>query len=315
MSGQSAPVEAVERFREHLRSLVGVAPVTVGLAVSGGPDSLALLLLARAALSGKVRAATVDHGLRPESAQEAEYVAAICARLGVPHAILRPSTRITGNVQSAARQARYALLEDWRRGQGLDWVATAHHADDQAETLMMRLNRGSGVAGLSGVRAVNRHVIRPLLGWRRSDLDAVVAAVGLDPVADPSNSDEHYDRVRLRRQLRETEWIDPAALARSAAALAEAEASLDWAAQGLWMERAVRTGTGIRIDTAGVPAELRRRLVRRALAELGDGATPRGEALGRLIAQLEAGRIATLAGVKAQGGRLWEFAPAPLRRT
>ena len=314
MDGPTPPAEAVERFRSDLDSLVGDLPDGLGLAVSGGPDSLALLLLARAALPGRVRAATVDHQLRPEAADEAAFVASLCARLGVPHDILRPAAPIIGNLQSAARQARYALLEDWRRSRALDRLATAHHADDQAETLLMRLNRGSGLAGLSGVRAVNGSVVRPLLAWRRSELEAIVAESGIDPVNDPSNSDERFDRVRLRRQLRQAEWIDAAALARSAAALAEAEAALEWAADRLWAERSSRSDSGIRLDPEDLPAELRRRLVRRALEHLSPGAAPRGEALGRFIAALEVGEAATLAGVKGRGGRFWEFGPAPPRR-
>lgn len=314
MSGLSPPVEAVERFRSDLESLIGGAPIMLGLAVSGGADSLALLLLGHAALPGRVKAATVDHGLRAEAMQEAAFVTSTCARLGVAHEILRPSAPIEGNVQSGARQARYALLEEWRRGQGLDWIATAHHADDQAETLLMRLNRGSGVAGLSGVRAVNRHVVRPLLGWRRSELAEIVASSGLEAVADPSNSDDRFDRVRLRRQLGEAEWIDTLAVARSAAALAEAEASLEWAADRIWTERAVRSAAGIRLDPADLPTELRRRLVARALDHFAPGAAPRGDALSRFIAALDAGNVATLAGVKGKGGRVWEFSLAPPRK-
>lgn len=314
MDGSTPPAEAVERFRSDLAALGCEAPNGLGVAVSGGPDSLALLLLARAALPGRVKAATVDHGLRPEAADEAAFVAKLCTRLGVVHETLRPVMPITGNLQSAARQARYALLEDWRGSRSLDWLATAHHADDQAETLLMRLNRGSGVAGLSGVRAVNMRVVRPLLGWRRSELVAIVAGCGIDPVTDPSNSDDRFDRVRLRRQLCQAEWIDAGAVARSAAALAEAEVALEWAAERLWTERAVPFGDGIRLDPEGLPAELRRRLVRRALGHFALGAAPRGDALGRFIEALEAGETTTLAGVMGHGGPIWELGPAPPRR-
>ncbi|HZU63565.1 MAG TPA: tRNA lysidine(34) synthetase TilS, partial [Novosphingobium sp.] len=144
----------------------------LGLAVSGGPDSLALLLLAHAAWPGRVAAATVDHGLRPESAGEAAEVARICAGLGVAHATL-PVSIGPGNIQTEARTARYAALAQWMAAEGLAALATAHHADDQAETLLLRLNRASGVAGLAGVRAralvpgSRLLLLRPLLGWRR----------------------------------------------------------------------------------------------------------------------------------------------------
>jgi len=273
------------------------------------------LLLAAAAVPGAVEAATVDHGLRAASAGEATFVARICGALGMPHATLRPAEPITGSVQAAARRARYALLEDWRQARVLDWILTAHHADDQAETLLMRLNRGAGVAGLSGVRAINRPVLRPLLGWRRAELEAIVRAAGIEPVADPSNVDERFDRARIRRQLGEAGWIDPPALAHSALALAEADAALDWAADQLMEERATGTGAAARLDVGGLPAELRRRLLLRMLRQVDPAADPRGDELSRLLATLERGGTATLAGVKCRGGAEWRFEPAPPRRT
>src|SRR5690349_4594682 len=107
----------------------------VGLAVSGGPDSLALLLLAVRARPAGLRAATVDHQLRPESGAEAEAVAAICAQLRIPHETL--PVRVEGSVQAAARAARYAVLGQWCGRHGLTHLATAHHVDDQAETMLM----------------------------------------------------------------------------------------------------------------------------------------------------------------------------------
>lgn len=297
------------RFRADLEALTGAPPARLGLAVSGGPDSLALLLLAQAAYPGRIAAATVDHGLRPESAGEAAFVARVCAGLDVPHAILAAGMTATANLQAAARERRYALLGQWAEAAGASPVATAHHADDQAETLVMRLLRGSGLAGLSAIRAARPGVVRPLLGWRRAELAAIVRAAGLAPVADPSNQDRRFDRVRVRAGLAEADWLDPVPLARSAAALAEAEAALDWAAERLWAERV----DGDTLDPAGLPAELRRRLVLRLLAAKG-GPAPRGHAVGRLLATLEEGGTATLAGVKCEGGKVWRFTAAPLRR-
>src|SRR5262245_44808706 len=105
--------ELVDRFRSDIAALTGAAPARLGIAVSGGPDSLALLLLAQAAFPGAVAAATVDHGLRTESATEARFVARICVRLGVPHAILAADEPIAGNVQAGARALRYRLLGQW----------------------------------------------------------------------------------------------------------------------------------------------------------------------------------------------------------
>ena len=305
----------VPRFRADVEALIGPAPARLGVAVSGGPDSLAMLLLAQAAFQGQVEAATVDHGLRPESAGEAKYVARLCSQLGVAHETLRPDEPITGNLQSSARRVRYALLEAWRLERSLDWVLTAHHADDQAETLLMRLNRGAGVGGLSGVRDVNARVLRPLLGWRRAELAGILDEVGIKGVVDPSNTDERFDRALIRRRMAEADWLDPSALARSAQALAEAEEALEWSAHGLAEQRITRNGAGVRLDPSGLPAELRRRLAMRALRCIDHDAAPRGDALGRLLLTLERGGVATLAGVKARGGKAWRFEPAPPRKS
>lgn len=307
--------ELVARFRSDTEALTGAAPARLGVAVSGGPDSLALLLLAHAAFPGRVAAATVDHGLRPESGAEAAFVAGICAGLGVPHSILAAGDAIAGNVQSAARALRYRLLARWAEDEGAAWLLTAHHRDDQAETLIMRLQRGAGLSGLSGIRATARiagaAVARPLLGWPRAALAGLVAGAGLVPVDDPSNADERYDRARLRRRLAGAPWIDAAACARSAAALAEADSALDWTAGRLIAERVRREGEATLFDPAGIPAELRRRIL---LHILGAADPPRGDALQRLLAALEGGGTATLAGVKCEGGALWRFTPAPARR-
>ena len=306
--------EQVARFRADLEALTGVAmPPRLGLAVSGGPDSLALLLLATAAYPGRVHAATVDHGLRPESEDEAAFVAALCDSLGVPHAILRAEMAAGSNLQAEARARRYLLLEEWLGEIDAPFLLTAHHADDQAETLLMRLLRGSGLSGLSGIRAANPPVVRPLLCWRREELAALVKAAGIEPVDDPSNRDERFDRVRVRRHLAEAPWLDPVRLARSAAALGEAEEAVEGMAARLWDARVGRTPDGLTLDPAELPAELRRRLVLAILAALG-GPVPRGEEVTRLLATLAAAGTATLAGVRCSGGALWRFAPAPPRR-
>jgi tRNA(Ile)-lysidine synthase len=312
----------LDRFRADATAL-GVDG-DLGVAVSGGPDSLALLLLAAAAFPGRVQAATVDHGLRPESAGEAQFVAGLCRTLDVPHAILAANVDTSrASLQRAARDARYAALEAWMASQSLRILATAHHVDDQAETLLMRLLRGSGVGGLSGVRArsplpvrgSDTIVIRPLLGWRRAALRDLVEAAGLVAVDDPSNRDPGFDRVRIRGHLNETSWLDPEAMARSAAALAEAEDALTWTAERLWQERARIEEGEISLDPRGLPAELRRRLLLRALDALkADVGPPRGEEITRLLETLAEGGTATLAGVRCTGGELWLFGCAPPRR-
>ncbi len=315
--------DLVSRFRLDLEAVAGVDPGPLALAVSGGPDSLALLLLAHAAFPDQVEAATVDHGLRAESAAEAEAVGRLCGELGVPHRILAAQVEPAGEgLQSAARAARYAALADWMDGNALRLLLTAHHADDQAETLLMRLNRGSGIAGLAGVRASGPvpgsggrlRLGRPLLGWRRSELHALVAAAGVEAARDPGNADERFDRARLRRRLGEAPWLDAAALARSAALLAEAEAALDWTAAPLFAARAEVDEGAVTLRPNGLPPELLRRLVLRCLRQVAPAAKPRGEALAAFIARLEAGGTATLAGVMGAGGETWRFEPEPKRR-
>jgi len=314
----------VDRFAGDLAALCGGSEGLFGVAVSGGPDSLALLLLSEAATPGRVRAATVDHGLRPESKSEAAWVACLCAERRIPHATLSVEVSRAGKgLQAAARAARYAALGGWMRREGIDTLLTAHHADDQAETLLMRLNRGAGPGGLAGIRSASTfppggegaRLCRPLIGWRREALAGIVRDSGLEPVDDPSNSDAAYDRVRIRRRLAEAPWLDAAALARSAAALAEAEEALETMAARLFAERTTRDAQALRLDPEGLPRELLRRLVLRALRTVVDGEAPRGEQVGALIVDLERGGTATLAGVKCAGGSVWRFEPAPPRRT
>ncbi|MCA1662595.1 MAG: tRNA lysidine(34) synthetase TilS [Novosphingobium sp.] len=294
----------------------------LGLAVSGGPDSLALLLLAHEAMPGRFEVATVDHGLRPEGAAEAAMVERLYAKRGIAHATLRPHVALTGNLQAEARAARYAALGEWAGARGLGAIVTAHHRDDQAETLVMRLNRGAGVRGLAGMRgaaAVPGHpgvpLLRPLLGWSRAELAAIVANAGLPPADDPSNRDRRFERVAVRAALTEADWLDPAALAASAAHLAEADEALEWAAAREWEER-VELGSGGLAYRPSAPRAIRLRVLERILAELGREGTPRGSEVARLDGSLVAGGTATLAGVRASvDGEAWRFAPAPPRRT
>ena len=304
----------LHRFRAPLGWIDALA-APVGIAVSGGPDSLALLLLANAAWPGRIRAATVDHQLRPEAAAEAAFVAAICAERAIPHAILVPESPITGSLQNAARLVRYALLESWRAGQGALCMMTAHHADDQAETLLMRLNRGAGVGGLAGIRAANGRLVRPLLGWRRAELEALVVEAGIVPLRDPSNADPRFDRVRMRQALAQASWISVASLSKSAANLADAAAALDWMTERLAAERITAEGDALVLDPRDLPVELVRRLLLAAIARLAPPAAPAGPALDRALAALHAGGRASLGALLLQGGPLWHLAAAPPRRS
>ena len=292
----------------------------VAVAVSGGPDSLALLLLTHALLGERCVAATVDHGLRPEAADEAAWVADLCAARGIDHAILRgplpERAGHTANVSARARALRYDLLHAHADAVGAAHIATAHHADDQVETLIMRLNRGAGVGGLAGVRAVTGRVIRPLLGWRRAELGAIVAAAGIVAVEDPSNVSDRYDRARLRKQLAAIDWIDAARVAASASALADAEEAIGWVMRQLGTDRVAAEGDSLLLDPGDLPFELVRRLVEHCVRQIDPAAEIRGSALVRMVKALESGETAMLGNVVATPRSLgaWRFGKAPPRR-
>lgn len=307
----------------------------LAVAVSGGPDSLALLLLAHEAVGDQVWVLTVDHGLSPHSASDAAQVADDAAQRGLRHATLTWSgPKPVGNLQAAARAARYKLMADWCAAHGVRWLLTAHHADDQAETLLLRLARGSGSGGLAGIRRRRElgngvTLLRPLLDWRRGELAAIVAAAGWTPVDDPANRATRFDRTQARALLAKTPWLRPERLAAAAAHLAEAEAALAWTAELAWASRAEVAGTTIGLDAGGLPGEVQRRLLRRVIATFAPGTDPAGPQLDRWQQRLIAGRRATLAGVVGDGDpgrrqtgagsppgslRCWRFAVAPPRR-
>lgn len=304
----------------------------LGLAVSGGPDSIALLLLAHATMPGMIAVASVDHGLRPEAKGEIALVERIAAERGIPFTSLTVSLA-PGNLQARAREARYAALAGWAQDVGLAAVATAHHADDQAETLLMRLNRGSGLAGLAGVRGrgviddTEVVLLRPLLGWRKVDLASVVSDCGIVAAQDPSNRNLDFERVRLRARLAEAaEWIDPVQLTTSAAHLAESWQALDWYAELDWHEMVMRDadapgGLGFTY-CANVPRVVGIETIMRIIAALGGHAT-RAEAA-RAWDRLWQGKNASIGGVLGQAGvervekvgvmmRVWRFRPEPPR--
>ncbi len=279
---------------------------------------MALLLLAQAALPGRVEAATVDHGLRKEAGDEAADVALLCSEIGVPHETLIVTVG-DGNLQTEARNARYGALAGWTQRRELGALATAHHADDQAETLLMRLNRGSGVSGLAGVRARGRMpgsplpLLRPLLGWRRQELAMIVAMASVKAAQDPSNHDDRFDRVRFRNALVQADWLDVPAIAVSAAYLGEADAALEWAAAREWAEAVDERGLGI-IYRPQAPRAIALRVVTRIVAKL-DGAAPRGSAAARLFDALLAGQTASIGNLVARPTHEgWCFSPAPKRR-
>jgi tRNA(Ile)-lysidine synthase len=193
----------IERLFAPLAGARGIV-----LAVSGGPDSTALLLMAASWAQGngrpRIDVATVDHGMREGSRAEAEAVGALAKRIGLAHRSLewqgpKPKSRI----QERAREARYQLLRAYAREIGADYIVTAHHADDQTETVLFRLLRGSGIAGLRGMRSLavkgDLTLARPLLALRKSDLIAYCRSAGESFTSDPSNVDPRFKRTHLRR--------------------------------------------------------------------------------------------------------------------
>jgi tRNA(Ile)-lysidine synthase len=249
------------------------------IAVSGGPDSTALLLMTAewARRRGKMRieAATVDHGLRPESANEAKAVGEICARLGIGHRILQwKGVKPTSRLQERAREARYRLLVDYAKAIGADAVMTAHHADDQAETVLFRLLRGSGLTGLRGMDSITERddmtIARPLIGLKKRDLIAFANARGAPFIDDPSNTDPRFARTRLRALLArlDEEGLNAETLDRLARRARETEEAL----AHLTAEVEAQVGSERTIDARALfaaPIVIVHRILARRIAEAG----------------------------------------------
>ncbi|MBH5390431.1 MULTISPECIES: tRNA lysidine(34) synthetase TilS [Bradyrhizobium] len=347
MSDDDSPISA----REAKRLFAGLraAPALV-LAVSGGPDSVALMWLAarwrRSLARGPLlTVVTIDHGLRREAAREAREVKRLAAGLGLPHRTLRwRGTKPKAGLPAAAREARYRLLADAARAAGASHVLTAHTRDDQAETLLMRLFRGSGLAGLSAMAPLSERdgivLARPLLDVPKSQLIATLRRAKVGFAEDPTNRDTAFTRPRLRAllPLLAAEGGDARNLARLAARLARANAAVEVLADGAerflrLRDRGVAPQVGGRSFEASafaaLPEEVRLRLLLRAInalghegpAELGKvetlmsaldqavAASLRARATGRpVLKQTLAGALISLA-----GGRI-HIAPAPARR-
>ncbi len=312
----------VARFRQALDRL-NPDGGKIGLAVSGGPDSMAMLLLALEAIPGGFEVATVDHGLRPEAKEECALVVAACEARGVPCEVLTVQVG-EGNLQQEARFARYRAFSDWCKVRKLEAIATAHHADDQAETLIMRLNRGSGLSGLAGVRPRSLFsettIIRPLLDWRREDLGLICRSAGIAWVKDPSNQNLRFERVAVRKAIAKSDWLDPQAVAKSAEFLAEAEDFIERELYHIWNLDVVFVEDGAEF----MPAPSRFaccEIVSKILAQMGVNASRSDVA--RMVDRLGAGQNASLGGVLGkvvpqagleEQGRLWIFRAEPPRR-
>ena len=272
------------------------------LAVSGGPDSTALLVLAARWRAARKRgpallAVTIDHGLRPESAREARAVKRLAGRLGVRHRTLRWSgTKPATGIQEAARSVRYRLLAAAARGAGACHVLTGHTLDDQAETVLFRMARGSGLTGLGAMERVTAlgglQLVRPLLDLPKARLVATLDAAGLTFADDPSNRDPRFTRPRLRKLMPALaeEGLDARRLAQLARRLRRAEATIEIAvaAAAAAISQSSPDGGPIVFDAdkfARLPAEVALRLIGGAVTRMGDEGPVR---LGRLEALYEA---------------------------
>jgi len=306
-----------------LRAFKPNLPTALGIAVSGGSDSVALLHIL-AGLRGqhdvKLRAVTVDHRLRAEAAQEARQVGVLCEGLGVPHDVLEwRDWDGSGNLQNEARAARYALMGEWARRYDLPVVALGHTANDQAETVLMRLARRAGVDGLSGMPA--RHAahdvdwVRPLLRISRQDLRDYLMARDVVWSEDPSNDDLGYDRIKARRALEQLSvlGIDVETLTVVADNMSDARKALDWqsflaarefgcidAGAVVYSARKMRTQ----------PDEIQRRLLVHAIRWImRKDYPPRREAIASVRHRLEQGTGSTVDGcqIVIHQGQVWIF--------
>lgn len=286
---------------------------TIGVALSGGGDSTALLHLCLAA-GFAVEAVTVDHRLRTESAAEAAAVGAACAALGIRHEVrVWEHGAVPGNLMDQARRARMRLIGDWARTRGIGVVALGHTRDDVAETVLMGLARAAGIAGLSGMRrefeAGGVRVHRPLLDAGREELRDWLCGQGIGWVDDPTNENDRFARVKARKALTALGPLGISAerLAEVAGNLASAQEALVVqvaTAAGRWIEEragALRFEAGLWAE----PAEVQRQLVVHALLWLtGAGYAPRAAEVERLAAAMAGGVDATLAGCRVRRGWL-----------
>ena len=340
MSAAKAATSAHPVSRAEANDLFAdlVSAPAIVLAVSGGPDSTALLLLAarwrQARKRGpKLLAVTVDHGLRAGSAAEAKQVARLARSLGVPHRILRwIGAKPRSGLQEKARMARYRLLSEAAAKIGASHILTAHTLDDQAETVLMRLLRGSGPTGLSGMARETRFgelmLTRPVLEIPKARLLATLRRAKIPFIDDPSNSNPRFTRVRMRGLMPTLleEGLDAKRLAVLARRLRRAEAALEATveeaaklAQGNW-------ALGSRIEMAAahfaaLPAEVALRLLGRAVAMAGNEGPVELGKLEALHAAMTAKRPAgpgfrrTLAGAMITLSRHGlTVEPAPARR-
>lgn len=308
---------------EHLRGQFSSGlPARIGIAVSGGSDSVALMHLLQDCFCDtpvELMVATVDHGLRPEAEQEAAEVADMARDLGLSHTLLRwtegPTT--TGNLQDQARRARYGLLTGWARQNGIAKLALGHTADDQAETVLMRLMRASGVKGLAAMPRRRTQdgitLIRPLLGLRRAELRAYLRSRERTWIEDPSNQDERFDRIKIRKAVGALEdlGLTVEALSTVAQNMGKAQRALGWyaflAARDMIQFECGAIVIELRKFRA-LPDEISHRLMSQALLWIsGSQYPPRRQPMIEAVALAQRGGSLTLSGCRILGhkGKIW----------
>lgn len=306
----------------------------VGLAVSGGRDSVAMMHLVAAARDQvspfpEIIVYSVDHGLRAAAADECLHVAGWSGNLGFAHRILTwRGERPVANVQAAARDIRYEMLGEAAKSDGVSALVTAHHLEDQAETFLLRLARGSGVRGLSAMSETSRigdlFLLRPLLGVPRQQLEEVLRARGQDWIEDPSNDQDRYDRIRIRKAAKPLAAIGltPRRIAETARSLQRAQAALDhYAARAVSAAVEVHAQGFVSVNwpvLQGEPQEVALRVLAQMIeAVSGADYPPRLSALERLSTKISdhsrgRRRVATLSGCafERDGDRVWIYREA-----
>jgi tRNA(Ile)-lysidine synthase len=305
LTGADADILSVLR-----KQLGSPLPKSLGVAVSGGGDSVALMHALAASFQGQqvaLHVATVDHGLRPAASQEAAEVGRMATALGLRHAVLKwTGWDGQGNLQDQARRARYRLLADWAVKNDLPIVALGHTADDQAETLLMRLARSAGVDGLAGmpVRRCEQGVtfVRPFLGLTRADLRAYLVRHDVGWIDDPTNEDLRFDRIRARQALAVLEplGITVSALTEVAGNMASARAALEHYLFLAAQDCATVDAGDVVLDMhrfRALPDEIARRLLLHAITWInGADYPPRRAPVSEVLTAMRDGRAATLGG-------------------
>ena len=318
--------EVQGHFRDHFQGdfrgdIRGMVPLRVGVALSGGGDSMALLHLLTRCFQGhdvEILAATVDHGLRQGSAQEARQVAAMATRMGVDHEILLwQGWQGEGNLQDQARRARYRLLGDWAQRRQIPVLARGHTADDQAETVLMRLARAAGVDGLAAMplrRALNEiTLLRPLLKVTRAQLRRYLTQNDLTWIEDPSNQDRRFERVRLRQAMKDLAPLGLTIESLSAVAenMGKAKEALNLIAFKSARDLAQTICGGVVFDEVGLrdqPDEIIHRLLSGALRWVSGAEYPlRRRVMGKALDIVRRGGGLTLGGCRilSRRGQIW----------